>query len=105
MVRSRSGFMLNADGQAGERVVIFGLGQHRSLIAEPPDIAEKHEDQQRSGADGNADLGLGEGHFFTISLAAVGTKRQDYRREARADMYVWRRQATLQLSLQAFHEV
>ena len=43
----------DADRQAGQRIAIFGARQHRSLIAQPPDVAEKSKHQQRASADGN----------------------------------------------------
>src|SRR5580692_349911 len=54
---------LDADGQAAERVALFRPRQHRSLIAEPPHVPQKHRDQQDTGADGNADLCASEGHY------------------------------------------
>ena len=53
---------LDADWQATERIVLFGARQHRPLIAQPPDVAEKHQHNQSSGADSNADLSAVRGH-------------------------------------------
>src|ERR1700689_69729 len=47
---------LDADRQAAERITVFGARQHWSLIAQPPDVAEKSKHQQRGSADSNADL-------------------------------------------------
>ena len=52
----------DADRQSGERIVILGPSQHWPLIAQPPQVAHKHQHQQRSGADRNADLCFGKGH-------------------------------------------
>ncbi len=53
----------NAHRQPGERIVIFRARQHRSLIAQPPDVAEKSKHQQRANADSNADLCASEPHL------------------------------------------
>ena len=52
----------NADGQASERIMVFGARQHRSLIAQPPDVAEKSEYQQRAYARSDRDLGASKAH-------------------------------------------
>jgi hypothetical protein len=52
----------NADGQASERIMVFGARQHRSLIAQPPDVAEKSKHQQRRYANSNTDLYASEPH-------------------------------------------
>jgi hypothetical protein len=52
----------DTDGQTAKRIVILGTRQHRSLIAEPPNVAKKTEDQQRASADSNADLCAGKTH-------------------------------------------
>src|SRR6202035_3203286 len=52
----------NADGQASERIMVFGARQHRSLIAQPPDVAEKSKHQQRRHANSNTDLYASEPH-------------------------------------------
>src|SRR5580693_3759573 len=56
----------NADRQAGQRIVILGPRQHRSLITQPPDVAKKSKHQQRRGADGNSDLCPGKSHLREI---------------------------------------
>src|ERR1700676_3504079 len=57
------GIHLDCDWQAREGIVIFGTREHRSLIAEPPDVAEKSEDQQRAHADGDRELGASKAHL------------------------------------------
>src|ERR1700735_5747976 len=52
----------NADGQASERIMVFGARQHRSLIAQPPDVAEKSKHHQRGDANSNTDLYASEPH-------------------------------------------
>jgi hypothetical protein len=52
----------DADGQASERIMVFGSRQHRSLIAQPPDVAEKSKDHQRRDANSNTDLYASESH-------------------------------------------
>jgi hypothetical protein len=52
----------NADGQASERIMVFGARQHRSLIAQPPDVAEKSKYHQRGDANSNTDLYASEPH-------------------------------------------
>ncbi len=52
----------DADRQPRERVVVFGARQHRSLIAQPPDVTEKSKHQQRASGDGNRDLCASEAH-------------------------------------------
>src|ERR1700733_6174715 len=52
----------DADRQAGQRIVVFGARQHRSLLAQPPDVAEKSKYQQRANANSNADLCPSESH-------------------------------------------
>src|SRR5580704_798718 len=52
----------NADGQASERIMVFGTRQHRSLIAQPPDVAEKSKHHQRRDANSNTDLYASEPH-------------------------------------------
>ena len=45
------------------RPVAQGSPEHRPLIAQPPQVAHKPENQQSCAADSNSDLGLGEGHL------------------------------------------
>src|ERR1700730_5599784 len=78
---------LDADRQSGQRIVIFRAREHRPLIAQPPDIADKHQHQQSSGAYGNPDLCAGEGHF--IEFMEVLKTRKDYRWKTRTYMYEW----------------
>ena len=52
----------DADRQPRERIVIFGARQHRSLIAQPPDVAEKSTNQQRTSGDSDRDLCAGKAH-------------------------------------------
>src|SRR5258708_24526789 len=52
----------NADRQASQRIVVFGPRKHWSLIAQPPDVAEKSKHQQRGHADSYADLYASEPH-------------------------------------------
>jgi hypothetical protein len=52
----------NADGQAGERIMVFGARQHRSLIAQPPDVAEKSKHHERRDANSNTDLYASKPH-------------------------------------------
>jgi hypothetical protein len=61
--------------------MIFRARQHRPLIAQPPEVANKHQHEQNSTAGGNPDLCPGEGHF--IEFRQVARAREDYRR----DMY------------------
>ena len=76
---------LDADRQPGQRIMIFRSRQHRPLIAQPPDVADKHSHQQSSGADGNPDLCAGEGHC--IEFMELAKARKDYQRKTRKDMY------------------
>src|SRR5260370_37735246 len=52
----------DAIGYAGERIAVFGARQNRSLIAQPPNVSQKHEHKQRAGAAGDADLVPGKCH-------------------------------------------
>src|ERR1700728_51098 len=52
----------NADRQTAKRIAVLGARKHRSLIAQPPDVAKKSKDQQRASADGNRDLCAGKTH-------------------------------------------
>src|SRR5579872_5063576 len=76
----------DADRQAGERIVVFGTRQHRRLIAQPPDVAEKSENQQRACADGDGDLCAGEPHA-AAKFIRVATYGKITSGEARKDMY------------------
>jgi hypothetical protein len=52
----------DAHGQTRQRIMIFGARQHRSLIAQPPDVAEKSKHHQRRDANSNTDLYASEPH-------------------------------------------
>ena len=52
----------DADGQSGQSIALFGARQHRSLIAQPVDVAEKSEHQHCGNADSNAYLYASEAH-------------------------------------------
>src|SRR6266851_3075257 len=47
---------LHAYRQASQRIVIFGAGEHRTLIAQPPDVAEKPQHKQGASAHSDTDL-------------------------------------------------
>src|SRR2546426_807605 len=52
----------DAGWQAAQRIVFFRSRQHWPLITQPKQVSYKHQNQQRAGADGNANLGASEGH-------------------------------------------
>src|SRR5207248_5954217 len=64
----------NAHRQSRERIVILRPRQHRTLIAQPPQVAQKHQYQEHSGAGRNADLRLSKGHRPSLEPAMGGTR-------------------------------
>ena len=67
--------------------MILGARQHRPLIAQPPQVADKHHHQQNSAANRNPDLCASEGHSIEFKEAAIA--REDYQRDTQGDMYEW----------------
>src|ERR1700683_1948248 len=52
----------DADRQPGQSIALLGARQHRSLIAQPIDVAEKSKHQHRGNADSNANLYASKSH-------------------------------------------
>jgi hypothetical protein len=52
----------DAQRQPSQWIVIFGARENRSLIAQPPDVAEKSKHQQGADADRNGNLCASEPH-------------------------------------------
>ena len=77
----------DADGQASERIMVFGARQHRSLIAQPPDVAEKSKHHQRRDANSNPDLYASEPHPERKFIGSATYGKITSGR--RGDMYLW----------------
>src|ERR1700691_2346644 len=66
----------DADRHLGQRIAFFGARQNWRLVAEPIQIAQKHQDKQASGAQCDREMGAGNLHHE--NFAGRTQSRQDY---------------------------
>src|SRR6266404_841003 len=71
----------DAERHPRQGISLLRAGQHRRLIAEPPQVADEHQHQQTGCADGDPEMSLGKLHSIKCLLKAISP--QGYERNLR----------------------